>query len=498
MATGEPDRKDELRFGILNGGLSGSTTPGGFRVNYLLDPLTSQNPTNSKGLLSFTAEVLDDMQDLYGELAKAERAPHHAPQEVTEVAAVLQAQPPPPERPQSAKLSSDFATVLVILKSFVGGTMVVMPATFLNTGLLNANLIFTGMGLSELWCMVKLIEAHRATGLGFSTLAEKAMGRFGSAIVEVSLVVSQIGFVASEMIYVAKNGGPALRQSLQWEPGMSWEVALLWLQLLFAIPMTWCRDLTSFTSLNCFGNLLVLFAIVALSATTIVGLSRHGMADSLPLTCPPQQALVFMGFSVYAFEGINMVIPMYTAHKNKDSFTCVLTGCIVFTIILFCVFASANAVLYGSNLKPILTMNLPHDSMLGFWLMPTYSLASMVLVPLMAFPIYEILEGRMRHIRVGRGGKLLSSESGVNIFRALLMVGCTVVAQCGGSNLDTFLALVGAWGCIPLAYVYPALIHNCTVAKTWGSKLGNYAMVICGICVAITCTVSAFGPSSDS
>lgn len=394
--------------------------------------------------------------------------------------------------------SSALATVLVILKAFVGGTMLVLPGSMQKTGLLAGNLTLWAVGLLELWCMLKLVEAHRRFGGSFAQLAERAMGWGGAAAVEASILLSQLGFTAAEMIYVAKTGTFALEWAAahsaladEWFGGLGqdqMERLLIWLQLFVVVPVSWCRDLASLTLFNFAGNALILGAVGAISAVTIEGLSRQGPSGELPMSSPMNQMLIFVGFSVYAFEGITMVVPIYTAHRHKESFPSVLSWTIIGITALFSIFATANVILYGDLLQPILTLNLPRGSRLRMWVSMAFALGSLTLVFLMAFPTYEIIEGRLRK----SCGLRLEGGPSTGAVRAVVVCLCSVVARFGGSRLDVFLSLVGAVGCVPLAFIYPGAIHLRLLAERWDQAAGDVAVLVVGLGITISCLAGVF------
>jgi len=457
------------------------STPGKFRRHYL----SLAGPGQYSEVLDFVLDVAFDVQEHHERLAQRPR------RSIREEVVSLH-----------RRQSSDVATVLVILKSFVGGTLLVMPAQFLQAGLLSGGLLFWAVGLLELWCMLKLVETHQEKGGSFSELAGKALGPAGAIAVDVSIVLSQLGFIAAEMIYVARNGSTALEwlarrfpELAAWLGGFDFAVVLTWLQLFFVIPVAWYRDLAALTAFNFVGNLLVLGTLTVLSVMTVSGLATGGVAPELKLGCPLQEALVFLGFSVFTFEGINMVIPMYTAHRDKRSFSRLLAKTIVVIIALFSVFATANVLLYGRSLQPILTLNLPQDSRVVGWVPLAFALASLVLVPLMAFPTFEILEG---FAQWGCGKALVGSHWRVNLFRAGLMTICAVVARFGGPHLGAFLSLVGAVGCVPLAFVYPAVIHLRLLARSAVEAAGDCFAMAVGLGITVFCTASIFWPDNSA
>ncbi|CAE7652513.1 AVT4, partial [Symbiodinium sp. KB8] len=349
-----------------------AVAPGQFRRHFLGDQeFQGAEISCHAQLVEFVLDVSFDIQEHYWRMAQAEVELFNAPAS-SEPESSGVASPVTPSR--SRRQSSDLATVLVILKSFLGDTLLVAPGEFLQAGLVSGNLLFCFMGLLELWCMRKLLAAYREVGGGsFGLLALRALGRGGALAVEVSIVASQLGFIATEMIYFAKNGAHATKwlfekylpqESMHKDDVIAW---LTWGQLLLVVPVAWHRDLASLTAFNFVGNTLVLSTTIFLAVLAAGGLVSSGVAEDLPFLCPVPRGLVFLGFSVFTFEGINMVIPMYESHRDKASFDRILSRTLVAVIAIFATFSTGNVLLYGDGLRPILTLNLAQDSLASTW-----------------------------------------------------------------------------------------------------------------------------------
>lgn len=483
-----------------------SATPGRFRRHFMQ---LGQHRLGSNDVFDFILDVAFDVQEHYERMAQRRirpfaPLPSYQNREKSCSTTTLGAQGVECRCP--CRKSSDVATVLVILKAFTGGTLLVVPSGFQRAGILSGNMIFWGAGLLQLWCMMKLLETHRMWGGSFSQLAGQAMGRAGAAAVDVSVVLAQLGFVITEMIYVAQNGSFALHNTIARFPSLAGllpnagatgscdlVVALLWTQLLIVVPAAWHRELTALTAFNLVGNLLVISTLIMLSAMTFGGLAHSGIAEDVRFVSSLPECLAFLGVSVFTFDGINMVIPMYTAHHNKASFKRILLWTIIGIIVLFSAFGSASALLYGTQVQPILTLNLPRDSLTADWVPLGFAMASLCLVPLMAFPTYEILEGLARWS--GFGAHLVSSHQRVNAFRAGLLMLCCAVAHMFKAQLRDFLALTGAIGCVPLAFVYPSVIHLKLMAKSPAQVVGDCLCLALGLVIAVVCTASVLSSS---
>ena len=131
----------------------------------------------------------------------------------------------------------------------------------------------------------------------------------------------------------------------------------------------------------------------------------------------------------------------------RDTLACVL--------VLFCLFASTVYAAYGENVRIIVTDNLPPVTAVPVQL--AYSAALALSYPLMMYPVITIIESH-----------LLPESSLVkphlkwrkNALRALIVIASAFIAWFGFDTLDNFVALIGAFCSVPLAIIYPVLMHS--------------------------------------
>ena len=124
--------------------------------------------------------------------------------------------------------------------------MIIIPGAFSTTGLLLAPLVLLFVGGVEIYCMVLLVKCVRSLGRGsYGEIAHRSIGAAGMWAVDLSILLSQIGFVCSEMLYVAKNCAGAISAYGVESPWFS-ETSILLLQLLVAIPRSWIQKLKYF------------------------------------------------------------------------------------------------------------------------------------------------------------------------------------------------------------------------------------------------------------
>eukprot|EP00931_Biecheleriopsis_adriatica_P039427 TRINITY_DN22547_c0_g1_i1.p1 TRINITY_DN22547_c0_g1~~TRINITY_DN22547_c0_g1_i1.p1 ORF type:complete len:514 (+),score=95.33 TRINITY_DN22547_c0_g1_i1:54-1595(+) len=442
--------------------------PGGFRREHILRSSPTPNSAARRPLLETMETLLDPRIRQFLELQQMQEE------------ACCQADLP------AAAGSSDWSTVLVILKSTVGGTLIIIPGAFASTGYLAAPLLLLFIGGVEMYCMVLLIKCVRALGGGsYGDIARTAMGRFGSWAVDVSMVLSQLGFVCAEMLYLAKNSHGAL-EAFGVESLATSVNGILLLQLLVVVPMAWIRQLKYFQVSNLIANTTVLAALVVLLSFSAQGLIRHGAGPDLHPVCPSW--MLFTGTVVFSFECINFVIPMYEAHEKKETFVPILVSTLMGVCLLFIVFGGVNYVYYGAETRSVVTLNLPRGSKVGKVIPFAFALASLFNVPLFLFPAVALLESKLFSSRV-RSHAITWKK---NSLRTLLTLLCVLVSAVGADSVEALVSLIGSLCCVPLAFIFPVICHIKVCNPSPAAKALDMSVLALGLVLFVYTSMLAF------
>lgn len=380
--------------------------------------------------------------------------------------------------------SSNFATGLLILKSTVGGTLVLIPGAFKDAGFVPACALLVVIGGIEIYCMTLLVKCNRAIGGGsYGDVVRHSLGAAGCWAVDISLVLSQLGFVCTEMLYVAKNGHTALAQV--GGPFALSEEAILQLQLLVTLPMSWIPHLKHFTSFACIANAVVLAALGTLLATSLTGVTAEGAGPELRLFGPG--SLLFAGIVVFSFECINFVIPMYEAHEKKDTFVAILSSTLWLVVLLFITFGGINYYRYGKDTQPVLTRNLPAGSPVAKVMPFVFAFASLLNVPLFLFPASITIERKV----LRPGAPSCARAWNRNLLRSSLILLCTLVAFTTARRIEALVAVVGSFCCAPLAFIFPAVSHYVLCPASPVARAADCGIAVFGVLLFVATTVEA-------
>lgn len=201
---------------------------------------------------------------------------------------------------------------------------------------------------------------------------------------------------------------------------------------------------------------------------------------------------------MFSFEGVGLVIPITDAMREPRKFPKVLTGVMLFLIgasrweyyvieltHVAVLFGGSGALAYaafGSSIDAVVLKNLPQSSKAVQSVQFLYSLAILLSTPLQLFPALRILETAL-FVKSGKADIRVKWTK--NAFRLLIVIICVVVSIFGAKDLDKFVAFVGSCACVPLCFVYPAMLHYKAVARTKFQKGSDIALMVFGMLAAI-------------
>ncbi|KNC86427.1 hypothetical protein SARC_01433 [Sphaeroforma arctica JP610] len=351
-------------------------------------------------------------------------------------------------------------TVFTIMKAFIASGILFLPGGVAKAGWLLAILILLLLGSLSLWCMLLLLDAKNklvsegVKVLSFGDVAKHSYGKWGRRAVDTSILFAQMGFCCAYLAFVGEN-----LHSVLYSVFDCWDVPQPLIMLLLTpiiIPMVWVRKLKYYAVTNIIADVLIVAPLVYLLWYEADLVMERGLGPDI-VACKWETALPFFGTTVYALEGISMIIPIEQAMKRPQDLPRVLTGCMVFIVSLMIVIGVSGYLTFGSDTKAIITLNLGDptegDNKVVDVIKLAYCLAIIFTYPLMKFPAVKIVERNLFKDR--RSGKKWAK----NFVRMSMVFLCLGVSIAGADKIDNFVAIVGGLTCVPLAFIFPSLFH---------------------------------------
>ncbi|XP_068219838.1 uncharacterized protein [Palaemon carinicauda] len=381
-------------------------------------------------------------------------------------------------------ITSPTKIVANIFVSFIGAGMLGLPFAFKESGIMEGALIMAIVGYLSVAAMLMLIDCKYAilssggraggrsiimdtkvplippdssddeddderhpptpsTDLTYGDVGLYAFGPGGKRLVDIAIVISQIGFCCGYLIYLCRNLNVYIPQISQ----------RVWMLLL--IPplylLTLLRHLNKLAVFSLFAQVSNVFALA------VVFWFDFSHSEKVPFRLKEFSLVGFPFFfavAIYCYEGAGMILALEESvaenkrEKFRSIFICTMTG---LTTLYIC-FGVSGYASFGRHTKDIITLNLPHgDSSVDFAAMVKICLGISLFFtyPMMMFPVTHLLDKTLGFTAIPYRG---------NIMR-LVLVGVTGLVVSAVPNFAILMGLIGATCCTLLAFILPAAFH---------------------------------------
>lgn len=378
-------------------------------------------------------------------------------------------------------------TYFLILKAFVGTGILFLPKAYSNGGMVFSSMLLILVAWISLYGMLLLVEVKDKEKVqGYAELAYKLFGNKFRILVQISIVLSQMGFCCAYVVFVAQN----LRELLLDVSNCKWDIHPFLLvigQLLVYIPLCLVRQVRYFSISALIADVFILFGIFYVLYYDIYLISTKGIGPAIVLINEKKFAM-FIGTAVFAFEGIGMILPINSAMAEPKKFSRALSVSIFMITVTLLTVGILSYLAFGAEVQTVLLLNLPKNNAMVRSVQGLYAIAILLTFPLMAFPALRIIETYFVPLS-GRNDWRQKWKK--NSLRTILVILMAFISYLGSSDLDKFVSLIGALSCVPLSFIFPAFLHYKSLANDNVSKIKDIALAVFGIvCMIITTVIT--------
>ncbi|KAL8781824.1 MAG: hypothetical protein Q9194_000184 [Teloschistes cf. exilis] len=357
--------------------------------------------------------------------------------------------------------NSPTGAAMMLLKSFVGTGVLFLPKAYLNGGMLFSNLVLLGTAALSYYCFILLVNTRLKVEASFGDMGGILYGRWLRTLILSSVALSQVGFVAAYIVFTSENLQAFILAVSNCQTWIDIKFMVL-MQLIIFLPLSLIRDISALSLTAYIADGFIGLGLVYLYYYNISTIAvNHGVADIINFN--PHDWTLFIGTAIFTFEGVGLIIPIQESMRQPSKFPPVLAGVMIVITVVFISMGALSYAAFGSSTKTVVLLNLPQDDKFVNAVQFLYSLAILLSTPLQLFPAIRIMENGI-FTRSGKDNPTI--KAGKNIFRFFLVLICALIAWGGAGDLDKFVAIIGTFCCLPLVYVYPALLHLKGVAET--------------------------------
>ncbi|KAK9507280.1 hypothetical protein O3M35_007175 [Rhynocoris fuscipes] len=378
--------------------------------------------------------------------------------------------------------TTNFDTMVHLLKGNIGTGILAMPDAFMNAGLALGTVGTLFMGIVCTHCMHVLVNCShelcrrlQVPSLSFSQVAEQAFKSgptrlqwFSSRarlLVNTFLVITQLGFCCAYFVFVAGN-------IQQVHEVYFAKINRFWYFIVLLLPMillNWVRNLKYLTPVSLIAAILT---TTGLSITFFYMLSDLPRTDTVKMIAPWNKLPLFFGTAIYAFEGIGVVLPLENNMMTPEDFgglTGVLNTGMVIVACLYTAVGFFGYLRYGDHMKPgSITFNIPLNEFLGQSVRLMMALAIFLSYGLQFYVPMGIIWPPLKE-RISPDRQKIAE-----LFVRTILVVFTFLLAVSVPNLSSVISLVGALSSSTLALIFPPLIE---IVTFWDHGLSTGTLI---------------------
>lgn len=374
-------------------------------------------------------------------------------------------------------------TLVHLLKGSLGTGILAMPEAFKNSGMVNGFIFTIIIGILATYCLHVLVKAQYALckrkkvpvltypeSMKESLLiGPECLRKFANSspiIVDVFLIVYQLGICCVYIVFVAKNV-----KDVADFCGFNISVELHMVILLIPLVLiNSIRNLKVLAPFSQFANIItfvgfgiVLYYVVQ-SLDPISERKMVGTAYAFPL---------FVGTTLFALEAVGVIIALENNMKTPKSFGGyfgVLNIGMFFIVLLYVGMGFMGYWQYGEHSEASITLNLPAEA-LAITVRAMFAVAIFISYGLQCYVPVEIVWNTYVLHRIEDSTRKTLWEFGLRISLVLI----TFLLAIAIPELGLFISLFGALCLSALGIAFPAIMEICVC---WPDNLGQFRWIL--------------------
>lgn len=263
--------------------------------------------------------------------------------------------------------------------------------------------------------------------------------------------------------------------------------------LPFVLLISYITTLRSLSIASACANIFQVVGISIIVVNLAKGLPSGAKIENFSSI---REVALGFGSAMFAFEGISVVLPVYTRMKRPEQMggSCGLIN-VSYTILLmlYFVLGTLGYLRFGNETKGSITLNL-HEGLLSRCLQSAFAMSIFLTYPLQFYVPCEILWNwlRLRMFGETKEGKVNGAKFEY-LFRTLLVL-FTFILAITIPKLELLMGLVGSISGTALSITLPAIIH---LATFWDDVSGSSKvfMILTDSCLILISLVTSLSGS---
>jgi len=282
----------------------------------------------------------------------------------------------------------------------------------------------------------------------FQELGLKVFGQRGKWAIEAGICVSQVSFVCAYFLFIGDNVAAVVNKDGIFGSGTFYTL----IATVAAVPLVYLKSIKKLVPAAILADVIIIFGLGVIFAYDFITIDRvHETVSAFT----PSGLPLFFGIAVFAFEGINIILPVEQSMEDPKKFSGVLRQSYVHLTVVMILLGALSYSAFGESTQTPILFSLPDNDLVKS-VQIMYSIALFFSVPLQMVPAFNIMESYPFYKNVFGGN--------MYVFRLLVIVAAGGIASVI-PNFGLFLNLIGAVAGTATAFILPSMLYMTALDK---------------------------------
>ncbi|EIE85902.1 hypothetical protein G6F46_001872 [Rhizopus delemar] len=264
--------------------------------------------------------------------------------------------------------------MFMFLKAFIGSGVLFLPKAFDHGGLALSVVLMIIIALVSLFAILQLVKTQEMVGGSYGDIGGYLFGNYVRHTVLFFIVLSQMGFVCSYLVFVSGNLLNIVNVLSRCTATIVDSKYYIWMVSLAVLPMVLIRHIAKLSWTAIIADVLILFGLISCLYFTSYELHHSGIGPGVKAVNSASFALM-IGTATFSFEGIGLVLPIADAMKEPKKFPLVVTLGMMIVCSIYILIGTVSYLAYGEHIQAAVVYNFPLNDPLTISVQCLYSIA---------------------------------------------------------------------------------------------------------------------------
>ena len=201
-----------------------------------------------------------------------------------------------------------FPTFMTLIKGFICTGCLYLPKSVINGGWLFSSIMLGFSCVLTIYCAMLLLDIRKKLNLtSYTEIGMKTYGKWAKIAVDIALWGSQSGFCCAYVFFIKENFSQIFSEAFDWDVDPNYIAATSF--VVFTL-LCFVRKIEKFAITHLFADTMIVLTLVVVVVFGVKNIKAEGSQLQTISKFNTASWYDAIGFSVYSFEGIGVILPV--------------------------------------------------------------------------------------------------------------------------------------------------------------------------------------------